>query len=100
MPAAAPIGVALATASTPARLPNAGVANVFIRLAQDSARIARAASAGLMKFWPIPPKIILHSRIAMTEPITGIQYGTVDGRFIASSMPVTTALKSPIVLRQ
>ncbi len=38
--------------------------------------------------------------MAMTEPITGIQYGTVDGRFIASSMPVTTALKSPIVLRQ
>ena len=76
------------------------MANVFIRIAQDSARIARAASAGLMKFWPIPPKIILHSRMAMTEPITGIQYGTVDGRFIASSMPVTTALKSPIVLRQ
>ena len=27
-----------------------GLANVFIRLAQDSATIARAASAGLMKF--------------------------------------------------
>ena len=70
---------------------------MFIKLAQDSARIARAASAGLMKFWPMPPKIILHSRIAMMLPITGIQYGTVDGRFIASSMPVTTALKSPVV---
>ena len=44
------IGVAEATASTPARLPNAGVANVFIMLAQDSARIARAARAGLIKF--------------------------------------------------
>ena len=38
--------------------------------------------------------------MAITEPITGIQYGTVLGKFIASSIPVTTALKSPIVLRE
>ena len=35
----------------------------------------------------------------MIAPITGIQYGTVEGRFIASNRPVTTALKSPMVLR-
>ena len=50
-----------------------------------------------MKFLPRPPKSCLTMMIAKNDPTTGIHRGVDAGRFIASSIPVTTADKSPMV---
>ena len=57
----------------------------------------RAVSAGLTKFWPMPPNICLTTTMAATLPKTAIKGLMVTGRFKASRMPVTTQLRSPTV---
>ena len=53
--------------------------------------------AGLKTFWPMPPKGSLATQIQTTAPMNTIHRGIEDGRFIASSRPVTTADRSPTV---
>ena len=53
--------------------------------------------AGFAKFWPMPPKRFFTITMANREPTTAIQIGKVEGRLKASRMPVTTALRSPMV---
>ena len=64
----------------------------------DRSRKQRAASAGLMKFLPRPPKRHFTTRIAKTEPTIGRTTGVFGERHSASSMPVTAALPSQIVI--
>ena len=54
-------------------------------------------SAGLTKFWPMPPKNCLTTMMATTEPMAAIHSGMDTGRLNARIRPVTTALKSPRV---
>jgi hypothetical protein len=60
--------------------------------------IALAASAGFMKFCPNPPNACFTKAIAANDPMAGIHNGTVDGNVYESNNPVTTALKSLIVI--
>ena len=85
MPAWACSGVALETASTappiPAiQLPPCGATQAVISVAQEASKIARAASAGFMKFCPMPPKNCLTRMIAMAEPIAASHHGADAGR--------------------
>ena len=59
---------------------------------------ARAASAGLNGFMPSPPNACFATPMANTEPTAAIQSGIPAGRFSASSRPVSTAERSPMVL--
>ena len=79
-------------------LPMTTTGLIAIALAKEISRKQRAASAGLMKFLPSPPKQPLQTTMANTEPITGIYRGVCGPRERASSRPVTTALPSQIVL--
>ena len=85
-----PTGVAVVTPST--------TCLIAMALPKEISRKQRAASAGLMKFLPSPPKQPLQTTMANTEPITGIYRGVCGPRDRASSRPVTTALPSQIVL--
>ena len=69
-------------------------------LPNEIRRKQRAASAGLMKFLPRPPKQHLTTRIANTEPMIGSAIGVLGERDRASSMPVTAALPSQIEMRR
>jgi len=46
----------------------------------------------------MPPKNCFATIIATASPIITIQIGIVDGKLKAKRIPVTTALKSPMVL--
>jgi hypothetical protein len=61
-------------------------------------RKARPASAGLIKLLPRPyPNAILATAMENADPSTTIHQGSDGERLKASSIPVITALKSPIV---
>ena len=63
-------------------------------LPKEISRKQRAASAGLTKFLPRPPKQHLTTSMANRLPITGRCSGTPGDRHSASIRPVTTALPS------
>ena len=48
-----------------------------------------------MKFLPMPPKSCLTTTMAKKSPTRMVQWGSVTGHTNASSMPVTTADRSP-----
>ena len=48
-------------------------------------------------FFPIPPKAILATTIAMKHPINVISIGKFDGKLKASNSPVIIADKSLVV---
>ncbi len=52
-------------------------------------RNARAASAGLMKFIPVPPKISLANTTPKLMPSAACHSGVVGGRISGNRMPVT-----------
>ena len=54
-------------------------------------RNTRPTRAGLKGLRPRPPKVILATPIATSDPITTIHHGIDDGRLNASSRPVTAA---------
>ena len=58
---------------------------------------ARAESAGLMKFFPSPPKSIFATTMAKKAPKTASQYGATIGRLKAKRIPVTTHERSNTV---
>ena len=74
-----------------------GATQVVIASDQDASKNARPASAGFIKLCPSPPKNCFTITIENNAPITTIHSGIVTGRLNAKSIPVTTALKSPIV---
>lgn len=86
-------GVAVATASIAA----CGAIQWVIWLPNDTSRKMRAVAAGLAKLQPMPPKRHLTTTIAMNDPNTAIQKGSVTGTLKARMIPVTTALQSLIV---
>ena len=49
-------------------------------------------------FWPIPPNSIFTTIIAKTPPITGTHHAILGGILRAKIKPVTTALKSNMVI--
>ena len=51
--------------------------------------IARAASAGLMKFMPVPPKTSLATTTPKLMPSAASHRGSVGGQMSGKSMPVT-----------
>ena len=57
----------------------------------DMSRNTRPAIAGLNRFWPRPPNDILTTPIANRAPANTIHQGVVEGRFMASRRPVTSA---------
>jgi hypothetical protein len=63
----------------------------------DIMTTARPTSAGLNRLNPSPPKSILASPMATMPPARQIHHGVSGGTDIASSMPVTTAERSPMV---
>ena len=71
---------------------------MVIAVGKETISMILPAMAGLTKFCPIPPKNCFATTIAITEPIAAIQSGIETGRLNASISPVTTALRSPIVL--
>ena len=92
-------GVATVTASTfEPKMESAvpGATHVAMMTGQEN-RNARAASAGFIKFCPMPPKSCLTTMIAKKSPMMSVQYGMVTGHTNASSNPVTTADRSPAV---
>ena len=90
-------GVAYVAVSTTVSTSNVGV-NVAIWSDHDRKRKTLAASAGLRKFLPIPPKSCFTTTIATNAPTTGISGDTPEGRFMASRSPVTAAERSETVL--
>ena len=74
-----------------------GLSQVVIGPVKEMSMNARAASAGLNGFIPIPPNTCLATPIANTEPTTAIQSGSPAGRLSARRSPVTTAERSPMV---
>ena len=52
-------------------------------------RNARAASAGLMKFMPVPPKISFANTTPKLMPSAACHSGVVGGRISGKRMPVT-----------
>ena len=74
-----------------------GSAQVVIGAVSEIIRTIRAVIAGFAKFWPSPPKSCFTITIATKLPRTAIQKGSVTGRLSASMIPVTAALRSPIV---
>ena len=66
--------------------------------AKAMSRKIRPVMAGLAKLQPMPPNSCLTITIATKQPTMAIQMGNPAGRFIASSRPVTAALKSEMVL--
>ena len=73
-----------------------GVSQVVIYAGKETKRKTRPAIAGLKTFCPIPPKVIFATAIANKAPISTTHQGVEEGRFSASSKPVTIADKSPI----
>jgi len=71
--------------------PQRAKGHVVICIGKDISSSARAVKAGLKRLLPKPPKLIFAIPIATIPPITTIQSGIPDGRFIASSNPVTNA---------
>lgn len=65
--------------------------------AKEISRKHLAPRAGFIKFWPSPPKSIFTTSMANIPPTAPIHQGTLTGRFSASSRPVTTAERSPMV---
>ena len=65
-----------------------------MRAGQLVSNTARAASAGLRKLWPRPPKSCLTMMMANALPTAGSHSGAEEGRFRPSSRPVTTADRS------
>ena len=72
-------------------------AKVVISFGKDRSRKHRPASAGFIKFCPMPPNSILATTMANTAPNAPIHRGALAGRFNASRSPVTTAEKSLMV---
>ena len=66
--------------------------------AKEIRRNTLPPKAGFIKFWPNPPNNILTTTIAKTEPNTACHTGNVCGKLSAKRSPVTTALRSFIVL--
>ena len=89
-------GVAPEMASGSGMKPGVGFQFV-ICAGKDTSRNTRPVMAGLKTFWPMPPKGSLATQMATTAPMNTIQRGIADGRFSASSRPVTTADRSPTV---
>ena len=81
------VGLENTAGCTPERI------HVFMNSGQLN-RKARAASAGLTMFCPMPPKSCLTSTMANSAPRITTQYGMVGGQTKASRMPVTTAERS------
>ena len=112
VPAVFPISISLTlTLESPSFLMSAsGVAPeytstpflVTLKLVMSAANAMRRKhlppSAGFIKFCPSPPNIHLTMMIANTPPSTASHHGSETGRFSAKSSPVTTALRSVIVL--
>ena len=105
VPAVVPKNIFIVSTVSPFLINARGVAPVtpsYVKLvivpANDTNRKHLAPSAGFMKFCPKPPNSILTITIANTLPKTACQMGSVWGRFNASKRPVTTALKSLMVL--
>ena len=105
VPAVLPISRSIVFTASPLRIAASGVAPEYASMAKFVMSAAnaiskkhRAPSAGFMKFCPKPPNIIFTMTIANTPPITASHQGSVAGRFKARRRPVTTALKSFIVL--
>ena len=105
MPLVLPMHMATMSTLFPAATSASGVAadtpsKVYPVMAapKEISRKARPAKAGFIMLWPRPPKRHLTTKIANTEPSTGMYTGTSAGRVMASSRPVTTALASLMVL--
>ena len=67
------------------------MAQLVMYTGKEMSRNTRAVMAGLNMFCPRPPKDILAMPMATTAPMTTTHQGVLQGRFIASSRPVTSA---------
>ena len=74
-----------------------GLCQFVICTGQAANKIALAAKAGFISSDP-PTKSLFNQAIAIIEPIKTIHMGTVGGILYANRIPVTTALKSLIVM--
>ena len=92
-----PRGVAPVKAST-SPPQGAGAVQLAIIAGNETRRKTRPTSAGLKRFCPSPPKVILAMPIATIEPITITHQGAAAGRLRASRRPVTAAEQSQIVI--
>ncbi len=74
-----------------------GRGHVAMAAGKEISRNTRPVSAGLNMLQPSPPKAILATPMAITEPATAIHHGSEEGRLSASRTPVTTAERSPML---
>jgi hypothetical protein len=65
-------------------------------LGQETRSTALPTKAGLKMFCPNPPNICFPKKMATPPPTRGIQKGQPGGRESPRSIPVTTALQSPM----
>lgn len=72
----------------------AGTVQVVISTPKEAVRKARPTMAGLNTLAPSPPKAILATPTAITEPMAAAQKGNAGGSDNARITPVTTALRS------
>ena len=70
---------------------------MVMNVGKETRRNTLAAIAGLKRFCPSPPKVILTTPIAKMAPITATHHGQDGGRLRNSSTPVTDEDQSPIV---
>ena len=89
----APSGVAPEKASTRPNIEPESF-QVVISTGKETSRKTRPTRAGLKIFCPRPPKVILATPMATTEPMTMSHHGEFGGRLSASRQPVTTADRS------
>ncbi|MPM70384.1 hypothetical protein SDC9_117339 [bioreactor metagenome] len=88
-------GEAVVTASAFFQL--RGTTQLDIACGKEANNTILPIRAGLTKFCPMPPKNCLTTTMATTPPKATIHSGMVTGTLNASRIPVTTALKSPMV---
>ncbi len=105
VPAVFPISICIVSTASPFRIAASGVGPVYASIAKFVISAAKAIkrkhlapSAGFIKFCPSPPNIIFTITMANTPPSAASHQGSAAGRFNANKSPVTTALKSLIVL--
>ena len=100
-----PMNIDRTSTSPPAFSTARGVADEtpsYIKLvicpANEMSRKHLAASAGFIKFCPSPPKSCFTTIIPKRQPRMTSPTGIVDGMLSAMRSPVTTALRSAIVM--
>ena len=69
-----------------------------MKVGKETRRNTLAAMAGLKRFCPRPPKVILTTPMANTDPMTATHHGQEGGRLRKRRTPVTDEDQSPTVL--